>query len=97
MHDAYLGCYDAAVKLKSEGLQKLDLVDAAANVLPAATVLLKLRTSVVKLAHFLQSPATSAATAELMHLLEPPAEVLKKLVMSAKIAHLLLIEVATGG
>ena len=97
VHDADVRCYDIAVKLKSKGLQKSDLVDA---------VLLKLRTSAAtaELAHLFQplvatqgDMVMSTAMPELAHLLEPLAEALKKLAMSTKITHLLMIEVATGG
>ena len=88
VHDADVRCYDIAVKLKSKGLQKSDLVDA---------VLLKLRTSAatakaVKLAHFLQSPTMSAATAELAHLFQPLVATQGDMVMSTampELAHLL--------
>ena len=86
VHNADLCCYDAAVKLKSEGLQKSDLVDVAMNVLPEASVLLKLRTS-----------AATAKAVKLAHLLEPLVVALKKLAMFAKVVHMLLIEATTGG
>ena len=86
VHDADLCCYDVDVKLTSEGLLKYDLVDAVVNVLPAATVLLKLRTF-----------AALAKAVKMAHLLEPLAAALKKLAMSAEVAHPLLLEVATGG
>ena len=49
-------------------------------------VLLKLRTS-----------AATTKAVKMAHLLEPLATALKKLAMSAEVAHLLLIEVVTGG